>query len=350
MDEKDLGKVNQIDMECNFVDDDEDSLVLINNNGVTEPEVSSYNRKTGVIIDLNDEAPSSSNNNKLMRKNIDADINKDMANDSIDDVNYNVIDMECNCYEDEDDEPKTPISAENHIKYKNDDGGKVATILDFSDDPELFHNELISEEMVEAKKKIDQGTLEDNYWDNIQKKHLKTNKKGAYNAHFHLAGNPEKEKEMFNSSVDKNVSYSGVIENGTNFSSSNNAIDNSSAATAGEACAEDLEMNKQQSEAKNLIAEIFDIIGFDVIKNKDNSFIVIDLCNDDNNFECVDKEDLFYQLKPYIDDCFILPLQTKTHQNFKNYDEWINWYNEDENNKKYQKDMDYLMAIINYFK
>ena len=71
----------------------------------------------------------------------------------------------CTCCEDEDDypQPKVSISAEDHIKYKNDGSGKMATILDFSDDPEIFHNELVSEEMVESKKKIDQGTLEDNY-------------------------------------------------------------------------------------------------------------------------------------------------------------------------------------------
>ena len=360
MDEKDLEKINQIDMECNFVDDDEDSLTLIDKGDIGEPEVSSYSRKTGVIIDLNDEVSTSANNksiNKQIKNNFDVDINRDMANEPIDDVNYNVIDMECNCCEDEDDypQPKVSISAEDHIKYKNDGSGKMATILDFSDDPEIFHNELVSEEMVESKKKIDQGTLEDNYWANIQKKHLKTNKKGAYNTHFHLAGNPVKEKEMFNNSVDNNVSYSDIIGMGGNSSNSaENVVSNSSAdgnvaAGGGEACAEDLN-KEQQFESKNLINKIFDIIGFDVIKNRDNSFIVIDLCNDDNSFECADKEDLFYQLKPYIDDCFILPLQIKTHQDFKNYAEWVDWYNADENNKKYQEDIDYLEAVIDYFK
>ena len=106
MDEKDLEKINQIDMECNFGDDDEDSLTLIDKSGIDEPEASSYNRKTGVIIDLNDDAPTSANNksiNKQIKNNFDVDINRDMANEPIDDVNYNVIDMECNCCEDEDD-------------------------------------------------------------------------------------------------------------------------------------------------------------------------------------------------------------------------------------------------------
>ena len=160
---------------------------------------------------------------------------------------------------------------------------------------------------------------------------------------------------MFNNSVDNNVSYSDIIGMGGNFSNSaenvvsNSGADGNAAAGGGEACAEDLN-KEQQFESKNLINKIFDIIGFDVIKNRDNSFIVIDLCNDDNSFECADKEDLFYQLKPYIDDCFILPLQIKTHQDFKNYAEWIDWYNADENNKKYQEDIDYLEAVIDYFK
>ena len=40
MDEKDLEKINQIDMECNFADDDEDSLTLIDKSGIDEPEAS----------------------------------------------------------------------------------------------------------------------------------------------------------------------------------------------------------------------------------------------------------------------------------------------------------------------
>ena len=61
------------------------------------------------------------------------------------------------------------------------------------------------------------------------------------------------------------------------------------------------DLNKeQQFESKNLINKIFDIIGFDVIKNRDNSFIVIDLCNDDNSFECADKVIIYNGVRLFI--------------------------------------------------
>ena len=44
----------------------------------------------------------------------------------------------------------------------------------------------------------DINTLDSSYLDRIAKKHKASNKKGSYNTHFHIAGDPEKEAKIFN--------------------------------------------------------------------------------------------------------------------------------------------------------
>lgn len=321
MNEKDINleNINQIDLNCNVDLDDDDSFGNISDANNNKESV-----KTGIIINLSDddfiEAPK-----KIISANIDdrgnLNIQKNFNTSNDDYSDPNAIDMECNCYEDEDDEFGT-------INFENSNSGKTnnKNILDFSDESEEFQNELLSEEMLEEKKRINQGEVEKDYWEKIQKKHLKSDKKGAYNTHFHLTGNPELEKDLFNKEMTVNKDVMNDIKDtfGPSISSDNASSETASSETSAESSGgfgESLNNNK-----KSDLQKVVEKIGFDLIVNNDGSYIIIDLVDDDNSIECANKKELLNEITPYIDMCILCPLEIYADTDFKNYKEYLNWF------------------------
>ena len=88
----------------------------------------------------------------------------------------------------------------------------------------------------------------------------------------------------------------------------------------------------------------------DYIKMMTTGFRLVSDLSDEQIGRFVDEA--LNQLQPYIDDTFITPLQCKTGEKFKTADEWVKWYNAD-NQKKYPKckeDIEYCKMIANYLK
>ncbi len=65
---------------------------------------------------------------------------------------------------------------------------------------------------------------------------------------------------------------------------------------------------------------------------------------------CKDNTEVFSNLKPYIDDCFVYPLQIATGEKFKDCKDWCDWY-KGENCDKFPKcsnDIKYCDLIANH--
>lgn len=368
MDEKDLDleHINEIDMECNIADDDDNSFGdNITDRG--EPVVMEENRgpvKTGIIIDLSDDDNvkmhrSNESINIPCEKKINSESNiNNKLNDSIDYSHINEIDMETTFCEDEDDDL---LFNNSHAKLNNDYKPK-REYLDFGDeendyDKDNFESkELVDEDMLEEKrkhrKKVTTGEVEADYWRKMAKKHAATNVKGAYNTHFHIGGDPEKERKLFNHDITVNTQHSAadVVSGGfITGVGSGEAGDGAAvaAAGAGEGCSESLKLTEQYNKK---LTDIFDIIGFDIVKNEDGSYTAIDICDRSNLTTYSDIYSLIAGLEVYIQDCFIYPLQFATGEEFNEPKEWINWYN-DENKKKYPKinnDIEYCDLLANH--
>lgn len=294
--EKDLDKVNEIDMECHVMDDD-DFIVNDETSAADDREVQS---KTGIIINFDDDddipvrkiiADTSTTHSGI---NVTSDFSEEDFHD------YNAIDMETKYGDDEDE------------------------IYDSKSNPLFIDKEpagLVAEEMLEeGKRSISFGQVEDDYWDKISSKHKKTNKKGAYNAHFHFAGNPKKEAEMFNQMMG---SDSLATTSATNVASGSDS--SSATSPGGEGCCEDL----STSDYSKKLSELLDIIGFEVFKNSDGSYVAIDRCDVLPEITAATIADLIQTLQPYLEDCLIYPLQLITNNNFKTYNEWVEWYTDD---------------------
>lgn len=368
MDEKDLNNVNQIDMECSIVDDD-DTFVLSPNTSTknkridnhvpdyeSEDEERDLQSITGIILNFND---TDEDDLKVIKANTNINspeitVEKNFTSDT-DDSNFinneSTIDMETDYYDDTDDpdyfeashKPRVELQSENHINGSNLKTNRQKSILDFDENPEYFHNELVSEEMIEEKKKITQGEVEADYWKKLQKKHAASNKKGAYNTHFHLAGNAKLEQELFNHDMN-----TGPIP-----SPAGGLVGNSDAGNAGEAaggeggCCEGLETNNYSE----LLNDIFNIIGFEVLENSDNSLVAIDSLGQVDDIKAKNLDELIILLNPYIEDCFIYPLQIATNQKFNTCKEWVDWYNSDDNANKFKKcssDIKYCDVLANH--
>ena len=398
--EKDLNleNINNIDLSFGGVVDDDDSFKITetpscftsNINENLESEEPNYKKETGIIIDLRDEDDTKIETKKRFRsfyeqgaeegqslRTISADIddygNLNFNKNFNSDLDYpvkdtNEIDLEYNGpIDDEIDLHATTNTKINgleqefynqkHMNRNNLKSFKNKTILDFNEDPEYFNNELISEDLIEEKKKVTQGEVEADYWKKLQKKHKNSNVKGAYNTHFHLAGNPKLEQELFNhdmntgkipglasGSTSEHASMEGNLEAAVASGDATGGVSVGGDGGASGSFGESLKENYTKQ-----LKDIFNIIGFKIIRNSDNTYVAMDICSD-NSLKCANKEDLVIQLKPYIDSCFVYPLEVTTGEKFNTYGDWINWYN-DGNKERFPKcasDIAYLDIIANH--
>lgn len=325
MNEKDLENINIIDMECSAIDDD-DSFGSIQSSASDDRNLES---KTGIILDFSDD-------DARPMRTITAEISPEGSlhidrgitdyNDDFHD--YNEIDMET-AYADDEYDIEDSYTTEN-----------PADKVFFTDD-DLDAKELVDSEMLdEAKKKkkpVTTGQVEADYWDKVTKKHNNSNKKGALYTGFRFVGNPEKEIEFFNKAM-------GNAES---------AVEGSSAAASEPADISAGGFGESLTEDLHTLTPIFDIIGFEVFPNHDNSEItVIDSCDVEPEFTCSNIKEVLTRLYPYIEDCFIYPLQIKTNQNLNSCEDWVKWYSED-NKKEYPKcadDIAYCNLISKFLK
>lgn len=398
MEEKNLENINPIDLsftgdidDDNFIVKETPSCFTSNTNENLESEEPNYKKETGIIIDLRDEDDTKIEPKKRFRsfyeqeaeeiqplRTISADIddygNLNFNKNFNSDLNYpvkdtNEIDLEYNGPIDDEIDLHTTTNTkmnsleqefynQKHMNRNNLKSFKNKTILDFNEDPEYFNNELISEDLIEEKKKVTQGEVEADYWKKLQKKHKNSNIKGAYNTHFHLAGNPKLEQELFNHDMDtgkipglaggSNGEHAPMEGNPEAAVVSGDATGSVSVGGDGGASGGFGESLKENYTKQ--LKDIFNIIGFEIIKNNNNTYLAIDLCDDNNSLECKDKEDLVIQLKPYIDDCFVCPLEIATGKKFNTYNDWISWYNDGnkDNFPKFSSDIAYLDIIANH--
>lgn len=338
-------KFNEIDMECNIDPDEddgfggnyvsketkfEDDTVPVSANDDRELQ-----KHTGIILDFGDEE-------KVEIKPEDIEvieqkpITVQMTDDGLDFKmpqhqednpfkGFNEIDMECEVPDDYE-APAKPVS-------------NSGAYLDFGDEEEqdAIDRQLVNEQIVEESKKqaqaqIDQGEVEDDYYDKLKKKHAASNKKGSYNYHFHLSGNPKAEAEMFNHDMTPNGPVPNMV-------------------TATEtACAEASAMGESLNKPFNkLFEELLFITGCEGNSNN-GKFCIKDKYGDFGNKECETIQDVQDFLKPFVIDCFIIPLQVETGNTFNTCKEWSDWYTP-EMEKKYpqcKKDIQYCDLCANH--
>lgn len=257
--------------------------------------------------------------------------------------NYNTIDMECSTYDDT--EPDFNIKSKSDINLNFGKNNNLSfdinnlnnEILDFSDDEDLTEKELVIEDVIDEKKKkkVTSSDVEDDYWTKLKSKTNKLNKK-SNGIYTHFCGNPELEKDLFNQAMgDNSINVSSEVSN----------VDSSVGISSGfTSCSESLNKNNYT----NLFENLLYITGFNVVKNKDNSYTLTDLLSN-KEYTCCNKEDVFNNLKPYIDDCFIYPLQIKTNQNFNNCKDWCDWYANNKNDyPECNDDISYCDLIANH--
>lgn len=317
MNEQELNNVNHIDMECHVVDDDD--LIVTDVASTDDREVQS---KTGIIItfDDDDDVPVKKIIADTSSQNTEINVKSDFDNFSEETFqDYNSIDMETKYSEDDEEE----LSTVNSANTKN-------PIFFDSDEP----NGLVSSEILgEGKRTTSFGEVEDDYWEKLSKKHKNTNKKGAYNTSFHFAGNPKKEQDMFNhmmGTADSTVDVADLISSDSLLSTAGTTVTGAATAVSsgeggGEGCCESI----AATDYGKKLNQLFDVIGFEVFKNSDNSYVAIDKCDILPELSVQTLVELVSALKPYIDDCLIYPLQISTNNNFSNYKEWADWYDAD---------------------
>lgn len=284
--------------------------------------------------------------------------------------NVNAIDTECNYYDDTDDDWNidTPVVAKTQNNVKNEisidqptEAKITGIILDFNDDDTsskyvetpavsveedeedaFFENqELVDEDMLEEKKHVTPGEVEDDYWEKLQKKHKNSNVKGAYNTHFHFAGDPAKEAEMFNH--DMGADQGEVIIGGD----AGNSVTTAGAGTASSGAGGGMGESYHP-----ILEDLLLITGFDLNKNDDGSYSLVDLYNDNKCTVCKNEDDIYNALSPYIDDYFITPLQVNTGKDYKTCKEWADWYTAG-NQKEYpqcKNDIKYCDFWANHLK
>lgn len=336
MNEKDLENINLIDMECSGYDDD-DTFTISDTSAGDDREVQS---KTGIIINLNDD-----DDNQPMRA-IKADISMknpksiDITSDFTDDTftDYNAIDMETTSWDEDDDDYRPSTKKTNPI---------------FIDIDEPAQGLIASDMIEESKKSVSFGDVEDDYWEKLSKKHKKTNKKGAYNTSFHFAGNPKQEQDMFNHmmGISNKTDTSHIVQSDSLLAASaegsgSTSISSGNVTGVGEGCCEELSKNSYSSK----LSELFDIIGFEVFKNSDNSYTAIDKCDILPSFGASNLKELISVLKPYLDDCLIYPLQVATNTNLDTYKDWADWYTVEMQQQfpKCASDIEYCDLLANH--
>lgn len=284
----------------------------------------------------------------------------------------NQIDMECNSYEDDDDcfEVKdSEMKIEDEPLELHDGPVKTGVILDFSDEPEDFiesnveymntededdDKELVEEDMIQEKKKVNQGEVEADYWKKLQKKHAASNTKGAYNTSFHFAGNPQKEMDMFNQAMGSDFNTDGITSIEGSLTSVDStggeaAGDGGQAAVSGGEGGFSESLHEDKNEYQKMWDEVLNILGFEILGNSDGSYIMMDQNDVLPDIECSSKKEIIDELKTYFDECFIYPLEIKTGLKFDNYQDWVNWFDENKaENKELANDIKYCDLFANH--
>lgn len=304
--ELDLSQVNQVDMECDIPLDDDDLGGFGNDKG--ESESRPVEKKTGIILNFGDDDTEISFKpqelevvDKPIVKQMDFDENEfrpqpvseeDYFNGNF--KGYNAIDMECSIGEDDDFDVK-PAST------------KVDTLQD-EDDKELVNEEIVKESVKKAAEQISQGKVEDDYYDKLKKKHAKTNVKGAYNTHFHFAADPEQEMQDFN----HDMTPQGSIPNATTVATA----DGGEGMVMGEA--------NETKNYRKLFEELLFITGFELVPDDSGKCRIKDKFSSQPEQVCSTINDVEDFLRPYVEDCFIIPLQIETGEKFTNCKDWSN--------------------------
>lgn len=157
----------------------------------------------------------------------------------------------------------------------------------------------------------------------MAKKHKDSNVKGAHNIHAHYGGDPKLAMDMFNHDAkpqDKIPTITDGQPAATIAVDSAYTADISSGEMSGGegmACGE----SKEKTNNKQLFENLLVITGFDLIPDKEG-FILKDKCGMVDDIQCNNEKDCITNLKPYIDDSFIIPLQYQTGEKFKEPEEW----------------------------
>ena len=365
----DLQNINSVDLEIDpSLLDDDDSF----GNVVTDSKPNTFDgeeincvdnrpvkKVTGIKIDLSDDDSEISFKSRkqiplddiptLTSKSInctseqdimdavnDTNTERGMASHFNDDFNgINSIDMECSVGEDDDFVPRASYVDEDDVSP-----------------------ELVSEEMIQEKKKkerVSQGKVESDYWERLAKKHKETNVKGAHNIHAHYGGDPKLAMDLLNHDLTPNGKIPTITDGVPAATVSDGAAYTSDissgemgASDGGTCCGE----SKEKDNNRQLFENLLIITGFELQPKEDNKFIVKDLYGLDSDMECKDEKDCINKLRPYIDDTFIIPLQIQTGEQFKEPEEWVNWY-DDEKCKQFPKcksDIDYCKMLADYLK
>lgn len=360
---------NEVDLETNFVDDDDMGFGgIVDEGGYEAAKNRDRNLNNSSLedpyeinkVDLN-ENPFNSQNQKFRSWNEKGNFNTLNRNNSnniaANSSKFDTIDMETDFGEDDD--FGIPENKSNYKKLKS------TKLIDFGDDEDDFNfneKELIDEEALEEKKKkkpiITTGQVEDDYWKKLTQKHLKTNVKGAAGWHERVfAGDPQREMELFNhdmTSAASNKSNSEVVGSiDTNFDYGDGLINPSSSGDfGGGASFSDAGMGEslKSNNYTKLFENLLNLIGFEVTKNNDKTFNLIDKCNKKNKVVCSNKNDIINQLHPYLMDYIIYPLQDNTDQTYTDYKDWCNWYKDDicKNHPNCKQDIIYCDLISNH--
>ena len=366
MEDKDLQNVNEIDMEIDesLLDDDDSfgsaPIKISKPNTFDGEEIESdfddrpLKSVTGIKINLSDD---DSNNihpsmlddvpvlqSETIKCNSEQDI-RNAANDmntpfgimnnantysAFGDADY----LECNIGEDDD-----VLEAKPKRKILMDD--------DF-EEPELVNEDIINEN---KPAKVSQGKVEDDYWERIAKRHKASNVKGAHNLHAHYGGDPKLAMDMFNHDAKPQGKIPTITDGqpattiATDASYTADISSGEMSGGEGMACGESVKKDNNRQLFENLLI----ITGFD-LQPLEKGFLLKDKCNMIDDVQCNDEKDCINQLRPYIDDTFIVPLQFQTGEQFKEPNEWVDWYTP-EMEKKYPKcksDIDYCKMILKY--
>jgi len=374
MDDKNLENINKIDLDFKGSDDDDSFKSFAKTKTIKEDVIDDGSNKgpvhTGIIIKFEDDEDDFNLN---MQKHSSIEPMKELSTatklePTIGDAkSYNEIDTECK-YGDDTEEDYTPET--NNIKKKS--------MFD-DDDEELDNKELVLEKDVRSMlptNKVTVATIEDEYWKelsskraavndkypeddesasvnenkqpslknilrDLQKKHAKSNKKGAMGMSFHFAGNPTKEREMFNAGIGNQTggevfpsmsmdTAAATLIGGGEMSGADAAgtggdigggVSNGGISAGGMSGGGESLKNTNYSK---LLNEVFDTIGFDVVKNNDGTLIAKDQLNDNNKVSAKNISDLIYALQPFIEICILIPLATATKEKFNSYQDWCN--------------------------
>lgn len=353
-------QLSTIDMETDFIDDD-DFGGFGKNSTLTAPI--NKNIKS-ISVDLDNQG--NIQYNKTYNQNVEVDYS-----------NYNQIDMETTSFEDDDEDFLTTSNLSDDIELDKSDidaAGfrRYGVSVDFSDDEDFivkdgkiikkesefitdeveniedenndFEVELISEDIINEKKKksvVTQGQVEKDYLKKLQDKHKKSNTKGSYNGYF-MFGNfdPEKNMNLFNHSMIKNTDFLSEINSDTVI---NDVVagSNVSGVNTGEGCCEDY---------KKLYENLLIITGFKLHKNNDGTYTLTDSCDLVPEISCKDNNEITNALKPYIDDTITYPLQIQTGEKFTDPKDWCDWYTSEMEFKypKCKEDIKYCDLLANH--